>query len=99
MDIHADFRMRRGKTDPKLWAHVVLDLLVFHMRQVGQARLSPGPFLLKGVPSCPRREWPPAASVPGAERRVRAAVPGLRVETSTPPVPCPAVLWACRSQL
>ena len=41
----------------------------------------------KACSSCPHREWPPAASVPGAERRVRVVVPGVRVEISTHPVP------------
>ena len=56
---------------------------------MGRASLSLGPFLLKVMLQCPHREWPPAASVPGAEKRVRAAVPGVRVEISTPPVPQP----------
>ena len=81
--------MRCGKTDPELWAHGVLNLPGFYRRRVGRASLSLGPFLLKVILQCPRREWPPAASVPGAEKRVRAAVPGVRVEISTPPVPQP----------
>lgn len=42
--------------------------------------------LLKVMPSVSHREWPPAASVPGAEKR-QAAVPGWR--DPLPPVPQP----------
>lgn len=56
-------------------------------RRVGRASLSLGPFLLKGVLQLSPQGVATAASVPGAERRVRAAVPGVRGEISTPPVP------------